>query len=143
MHSGVHIFCFRSEIPFLRKLASKNQNCYFKLKFGIWHNLNMQNSIVLFTFSVFDEQVLSKKPIWYFDVAWVIYQQFTRRDLRLVSTRIWKSSMPLSRNSKVCETVKFVNVKSKPVLLKECHTIHVILKSLSWLFINVYNGFTS
>ena len=51
--------------------------------------------------------------------------------------------MPLSRDNKACETVKFVNVKSKTVIPKECHTIHVILKSLSWIFINVYNGFTS
>ena len=35
-------------------------------------------------FSVLDLylQVLSKKSIWYFDVTWLILQQFTRRDLK-------------------------------------------------------------
>ena len=32
---GVHIFCFTWETPFLGKFGSKNQNCQFKLKFGI------------------------------------------------------------------------------------------------------------
>ena len=29
-------------------------------------------------------QVLSEKSIWYFDVTWLIFQQFTCRDLKLV-----------------------------------------------------------
>ena len=37
----------------------------------------MQNSIVLFTFSVFDLQVLSKKSLWHFDITWSISQEFT------------------------------------------------------------------
>ena len=41
--------------------------------------------MVVFTFFVFDMQVLSKKFIWYFDVAWLISLQFTRRDVKPVT----------------------------------------------------------
>ena len=41
--------------------------------------------MVVFTFFVFDMQVLSKKFIWYFDVAWLISLQFTRRDVKPVA----------------------------------------------------------
>ena len=41
----------------------------------------MQNSMVLFNFSVFELQVLSKKSIWHFDITWLITQWFTCRDL--------------------------------------------------------------
>ena len=34
----------------------KNQNYQFKLKFGTYTNSNMQNSMVIFTFSVFDRK---------------------------------------------------------------------------------------
>ena len=47
-------FCFSSEIHFLGKFGTKNQYCQFKLKFGTWSNPNMRNSVVMFTFSVFD-----------------------------------------------------------------------------------------
>ena len=53
-------FCFWLEMPFLGKFGPKNQNCHFKLKFGTYTNSNMQNSIVMFTFSVFDW----KYPFW-------------------------------------------------------------------------------
>ena len=43
-------------IPFLGKLGPKNQNCQFKLKFGTYTNSNMQNSMVVFTFSVLDQK---------------------------------------------------------------------------------------
>ena len=32
----LHFFCFRREIPFLRKFGPKNQSCQFKLKFGTY-----------------------------------------------------------------------------------------------------------
>ena len=38
----------------------KYQNCQFKLKFANKSNSNMQNSMVMFTFSVFDW----KYPFW-------------------------------------------------------------------------------
>ena len=51
---GVHFFYFRRETPFLGKFGPKTQNCQFKLKFGTQTNSNMQNSMVVLTFSVFD-----------------------------------------------------------------------------------------
>ena len=35
MHAQVQFFRFRPKIPFLGKFSQKNQNCQFKLKFGI------------------------------------------------------------------------------------------------------------
>ena len=51
---NVHFFCFRPEILFLGKCGLKNQNCQFKLTCGTQTNSNMQNSMVVFTFSVLD-----------------------------------------------------------------------------------------
>ena len=56
---GVYLFCFRPEKPFLGKSVQKNQNCQFELKFGTKTNLNMWNSMMMFTFSVFDHKYLS------------------------------------------------------------------------------------
>ena len=53
-------FGFRPETPFLGKFGSNSQNCQFKLKFGTWTNSKMQNSMVLFTFSV----LYQKHPFW-------------------------------------------------------------------------------
>ena len=47
-------------MPFLGKLGSKNQNCQFKFKFGLYTNLNTWNSMVVLTFSVLDW----KHPFW-------------------------------------------------------------------------------
>ena len=47
------LFCLWLEIPFLVKCGPKNQNFQFKLKFGAKNSLNMQNSMMVFTFSVF------------------------------------------------------------------------------------------
>ena len=58
-HGGVHFFCFGLETPFLGKFGPKNENCQFKLKFGTKTNLNKQNSMMMFTFSVFDQPYLS------------------------------------------------------------------------------------
>ena len=60
------LFCFQLEIPFSGKFGPKTQNYWFKLKFCTQTNSNMQNSIVMFTFSVFDwkylfGQIWSKK----------------------------------------------------------------------------------
>ena len=56
----MRFFRFWSEVPFLGKFGPKNQNCHFKLKFGSQTNSNMQDSVVLFTFSVLDW----KHPFW-------------------------------------------------------------------------------
>ena len=45
----------------------------------------MQNSMIVFTFSVFGLQVLSKKYIWHFNVIYLISQQFTHKDLEPVA----------------------------------------------------------
>ena len=60
MQARVRFFCLRSEIPFSGKFGSKRQNYQFKLKFGNQINLNMHNSVVRFTFSVFNR----KYPSW-------------------------------------------------------------------------------
>ena len=39
--------------------GQKNQNCQFKLKFGTKADLNNQNSMMKFTFSVFEYKYLS------------------------------------------------------------------------------------
>ena len=54
------LFCFRPQTPFLGKFGPKSKSCQFKLKFGTWTNSNMQNSMVVFTFSVSDK----KHPFW-------------------------------------------------------------------------------
>ena len=38
------------------KFGPINQNCLFKMKFGIWINSNMLNSMVMFTLSVLDQK---------------------------------------------------------------------------------------
>ena len=48
------------QTPFLGKAGSTIQNCLFKAKLVTETNLNMQNSMVMFTFSVFDW----KYPFW-------------------------------------------------------------------------------
>ena len=55
-NGGVQFFCFRLEIPILDKFGSKIRNCLFKVKFGAHTNSDMQNSMVMFTFSFFDQR---------------------------------------------------------------------------------------
>ena len=45
---------FDRKYPSWANLFKKNQNCEFKLKFGSKINSNMQNSMVVFTFSILD-----------------------------------------------------------------------------------------
>ena len=52
--------CLRPEIPFWSKFGLKNQNFQFKLKFAAKIISNMQNLMVIFNFSVFDQ----KYPFW-------------------------------------------------------------------------------
>ena len=59
-HWCYSLFCFWVEIPFLGKFGPKSQNCHFKLKIGTYNNSNMQNSMVMFIFFVFDW----KYPFW-------------------------------------------------------------------------------
>ena len=48
------LFLFYIKNIFLGKLGAKNQNHQFKLKFDTYTNSNMQNSVVVFTFSALD-----------------------------------------------------------------------------------------
>ena len=59
-HWCYSLFCFWVEISFLGKFGPKSQNSHFKLKFGTYTNSNMQNSMVMFIFFVFDW----KYPFW-------------------------------------------------------------------------------
>ena len=72
------LFLFSTENTFLGKSGQKNQNCQFKLKFGTKTNLNMQNSMMMSTFSVFEHKYLcwvnlvqkfkiAQREIWYKD----------------------------------------------------------------------------
>ena len=56
----VRFFFFRLEITFLGKFGPKNQNRQFQLNFGAKTNWNMQNSLVMFTFSILGR----KDPFW-------------------------------------------------------------------------------
>ena len=60
-NGGIHFFCFRPETHFLGEPGTKNQNFQFKLKFGTYTKLNMENSMVVFTFSVLDRKNLAQK----------------------------------------------------------------------------------
>ena len=51
-------FFLRQETPFLDKFGPKNQSCQFKLKFCTKTKSNMQNSMVVFSFSVLDGKQL-------------------------------------------------------------------------------------
>ena len=57
--SDVHFFCFRPEKTFLGKSGQKKKNSQFKLKFNTNTNLNVRNSMMMFTFSVFELKYLS------------------------------------------------------------------------------------
>ena len=50
------LFCFWLEKPFLGKFGPEIPNFLFTVKFGAYIPLNMQNSIVIFCFSVFDQK---------------------------------------------------------------------------------------
>ena len=54
----VRFFCFPREIAFLGKFGPKNQNCQFKLKYNTQTNSDIQNSMVTFSFSIFDWEYL-------------------------------------------------------------------------------------
>ena len=54
INGSVHFICFRLEIPFSNKLGPKIQNYQFKLKLETSANLNIQNLMALFSFSILD-----------------------------------------------------------------------------------------
>ena len=53
-------FSVLDQKPFFGKSGQKKkQNCQFKWKFGTKANLNFRNSMMMFSFSVFDHEYLS------------------------------------------------------------------------------------
>ena len=59
MQNSMVMFTFSFfRFRFLGKFGPKNQSCQFKLKFGTKTNLNMQSSMVVFTFAVLDRKYL-------------------------------------------------------------------------------------
>ena len=61
IHFDVHFFRFQPKVPFLAKFGAKNQTCQDKLRIGTLTNSNMQNSVVMFVFSVFDQSKFGPK----------------------------------------------------------------------------------
>ena len=59
----IHLTCFRPEIPFSGKFGSQNQNFLLEVKFGTETISNMQNSVVMFTFPVFDQKYELKSEL--------------------------------------------------------------------------------
>ena len=64
-NGDVHFFYVSPEIPFLGKFGPKNQKSQFESKFGTYTNLNMQNTMVVFTFSIFHLKYLFLEQIWF------------------------------------------------------------------------------
>ena len=62
MQNSMFMLTFSAFDPkyLLEKFSPNDQNCQFEVKFGSRLNLNMQNSMVVFTFSVLDQ----KNPFW-------------------------------------------------------------------------------
>ena len=63
------IFLFSTGKPLLGNGGPKNRNCQFKLKFGTYTNLNIHDSMVMFTyFSLYlFLQILFEQSIRHFD----------------------------------------------------------------------------
>ena len=72
------------------KFSRKNQNYHFRLKFGGWPTSNMQNSMMLFTFSVFDWKYPFGQ-IWFKKPKLSVKLKFRRYLLlRLKNSRAWR-----------------------------------------------------
>ena len=56
----MRFLCFRPENTLFVQICSKNQNLQFKLNFSTYTNSNVQNSTVMYSFSIFDW----KYPFW-------------------------------------------------------------------------------
>ena len=59
LNGDFHFFSFLSRNTLFGQIWSKKWNCQFKLKFGTLSNSNIQNSKIMFTFSVLDRKYLS------------------------------------------------------------------------------------
>ena len=59
----IHLICFRPQVPFLGKFGPQNQIFLLEVKFGTETISNMQNSVVMFTFPVFDQKYELKSEL--------------------------------------------------------------------------------
>ena len=89
-------FCFRPKIHFLGKFDSKIQNCFCKLKFGTHTNSNIQNAMVMFTFSIFDRKYSLRanliQKIKIFSLTWNLLP----RVIRICRIQWWCSTTLIS-----------------------------------------------
>ena len=113
---------FKGKYFFLGKFGPKAQNYQFKLKFCTQANSNLQNSMVMFYFSVFDEKYLFGK-IWFLKLklsvsAEISYQ--TNLNMQTYVENMWCSLF--------C-----VLVQKKPFLEKPCQkTPKLLVKAEIW-----------
>ena len=113
---------------FLEKFGLTNQNCHFKKKCGTETNLNMQNSMVVFTFSNFDQ-----KYTFYFSLG---------QEIEIVSLS-WKSVLRLTRILFLFATCKFC---PKFHLAFWCYLVNspsnLLVNTWSqWLFLFYFHSF--
>ena len=86
----MRFFCFRPEIFFLGKFFQENQNCQFKRKFGTKTNLNIENSVVMFTFVFFRPEInllgkfISKMKICWFKMTFGAYTNWYMQNSMVV-----------------------------------------------------------
>ena len=92
------LFSFLTKNTLFGKIWSKNPK--FSVEVQIWYldyfeYAKFNGDVYLSVLDLFSVS-FSKKCIWYFDITWLISQQFNRRDLRpmtfLVLIKNWKNS---------------------------------------------------
>ena len=95
-NDDVHFFRFQQKISFLGKFGPKNQNFQFKLKCSTKNSSNMQNSTVVFTFSILAKEYLFcanlVRKIKIVSLSW----NLVARLIRIRRIQWWCSLFPLS-----------------------------------------------
>ena len=132
---GVHFFYFRLEKPFWGKSGQKNQNCQFKQKIVAKTNLNMGNSMLMITFSVFDwkylfGQVWSKNQNCQFKV-----KTGTQTNLNMMNSIVKFFFFLFST-----ESILFLEIcsKNQDCLLKLKFRIQINLNMQNWKVIFIF-----
>ena len=122
-HAKVRFFCFRSEVPFFGKFDSKIQNSQLKLKFGTQTNSNMQNSMVIFNFSVLN---------WKY-TFWANLVTLWRCSLFLFQTRNFLFEQIWSKKSRLQFKLKFGTKTNANMQIQWCFSS--FLFRLKYLFL--------
>ena len=99
---------FGPEIPFLRKFGPKYQICHFKLKFGMFSNSNMENSIMMFNFSNFDW----KYPFWVNLVKKIKIVSLSGNLVPTISYKIFETNSSFRLKQRTTGKVLFIFFKS-------------------------------